>query len=273
MLAKVVAHAPTRGAALAKLRVALRDTVVLGVRTNVAFLCDLLDDDRVREGRLDTELVEALPVASDPAHAARAALVALIAQRRALRDAPDDVFARLGALRLGAPAPALRQLLTVDRQRDVEVALGTPSLIDGDEVAVAVEADEAVGGGRRLRVVIDGIAEDWTVAPDGERWWVGSRGCTWVVAPSARESAEDDAAEHDLRAPMPGQIVAVHTSEGAEVARGDVLIVMESMKMELQITAPRDGTVAALNVAPGDQVALDAVLALLVPREPERVAA
>jgi biotin carboxyl carrier protein len=72
---------------------------------------------------------------------------------------------------------------------------------------------------------------------------------------------------------MPGSVIAVHTSEGAEVAHGDVLLVMESMKMELQITAPRDGTVAALHVAVGDQVALDTVLASMVPIVREELAA
>jgi acetyl-CoA/propionyl-CoA carboxylase biotin carboxyl carrier protein len=239
----------------------------------VGFLCDLLGEARVREGRLDTDLVESLAIAPDPEPAARAALVALIAKRRHDHDCAADVFDRLGAWRIGAPPPPVRTSLMVDGERDVEVALGAPSLIDGDEVTAAVEADEDVGGGRRLRVAFEGVAETFAVARDGERWWVGADGRSWVIEPSARERGEDPAAGRDLRAPMPGQIVAVHTSEGAEVARGDVLVVMESMKMELQITAPRDGTVAALNVAPGDQVALDTVLALLGPREPERVAA
>jgi acetyl-CoA/propionyl-CoA carboxylase biotin carboxyl carrier protein len=60
---------------------------------------------------------------------------------------------------------------------------------------------------------------------------------------------------------MPGSVVAVHARAGDEVARGDVLLVLESMKMELQITAPHDGRVAALHVAAGDQVPLDSVLA------------
>ncbi len=68
---------------------------------------------------------------------------------------------------------------------------------------------------------------------------------------------------------MPGSIVAVHAHEGAEVARGEVLLVMESMKMELQITAPRDGTVE-LHVAAGDQVALDTLLASLAPAHADR---
>jgi biotin carboxyl carrier protein len=72
---------------------------------------------------------------------------------------------------------------------------------------------------------------------------------------------------------MPGSVVAVQAAEGAQVARGEVLMVIESMKMELQITAPYDGAVAALHVAPGDQVALDAVLASMAPAAVAEVAA
>ena len=59
--------------------------------------------------------------------------------------------------------------------------------------------------------------------------------------------------------------MAVHAAEGTLVARGDVVLVMESMKMELQITAPRDGTIVAMRVGAGDQVALGTVLASVAP--------
>jgi biotin carboxyl carrier protein len=60
-------------------------------------------------------------------------------------------------------------------------------------------------------------------------------------------------------------VVAVHAAVGTLVARGDVVLVMESMKMELQITAPLDGTIVALCVGAGDQVALGTVLASVAP--------
>ena len=71
-----------------------------------------------------------------------------------------------------------------------------------------------------------------------------------------RRSAELPGEERELRAPMPGAVVSVPAPEGDEVARGDVVVVLESMKMELQITAPADGVLDALHVAAGDQVAL-----------------
>ena len=145
------------------------------------------------------------------------------------------------------------------------MAVSSPALLDGLEVSVTLEGDEPIGGGRRLRLSFDGIAETWVVAGDGGRWWVGHGGDAWLVAPSRRELRADHAAGDDVRAPMPGSIVAVHAVEGDDVERGEVVLVMESMKMELQITAPRAGRIAALRVAAGDQVTLDALLATIAP--------
>ena len=276
LIAKVIAHAATREQALARLAAALRETVVLGVRTNVAFLCDLLDDEQVRAGRIDTGLIERIPVAAAPARARRAALVALIAQGLADRRAPgsDDAFVRLAGWRLAGAAAPVRHRCTVDGEVEVQLALptlgppGAPAsaaLIEGETISVALLAERPLAGGRSLSLSFDGTSETWVAAGDGGRWWVGCEGRAWQVAPNPRERGIDAAGGSDLRAPMPGSVIAVHTSEGAEVAHGDVLLVMESMKMELQITAPRDGTVAALHVAAGDQVALDTVLASMVP--------
>jgi acetyl/propionyl-CoA carboxylase alpha subunit len=63
-----------------------------------------------------------------------------------------------------------------------------------------------------------------------------------------------------VEAPMPGNIVAVHAKAGDKVAMGDSLVVVESMKMQNEITAPVAGEVKAVNCAPGDQVAFGAVL-------------
>lgn len=73
------------------------------------------------------------------------------------------------------------------------------------------------------------------------------------------------AAEDGLRAPMPGSLVAAHAKPGDAVARGQALLVMESMKMETTLTAGRDGVVAAVHVAPGQTFDRDALLLSLEP--------
>ena len=165
LLAKVIAHGSTRAEALARLRGALRETAVLGVRTNVGFLRELLGDPHVLAGELDTGLVERTPIgATPPLPAARAALVALVAQaleRRRRDPAREDPFARLGGWRVaGAPA-AVPQQLRVDGSLEVAVALASPpagvggapgeALLDGRSVSLALLGDQPCGGGRLLQ--------------------------------------------------------------------------------------------------------------------------
>ncbi len=66
-----------------------------------------------------------------------------------------------------------------------------------------------------------------------------------------------------INAPMPGKILSVKASAGQVVKKGDVIMVLEAMKMENEIVAPQDGTVAGINVAAGDSVEAGAILASL----------
>ena len=92
------------------------------------------------------------------------------------------------------------------------------------------------------------------VAVDGTRVWTAVRGEVDVLEVGPRERALDPAAAGDLAAPLPGVVVAVKAREGARVSRGDVLVVVEAMKMELPVRAPVDGVVSGVRVAVGDLV-------------------
>ena len=76
-------------------------------------------------------------------------------------------------------------------------------------------------------------------------------------------SAEDSLAEGALVAPMPGKVLKLTVAAGAEVEAGDVLVVLEAMKMEHELVAPAAGTVAELRVAEGDQVDAGTALAVI----------
>ncbi len=80
-----------------------------------------------------------------------------------------------------------------------------------------------------------------------------------VVAPAATGSAGSVTVE----SPMPGKILSVKSSVGAAVKKGDVILVLEAMKMENEVVAPEDGTVASINVSAGDAVEAGDVLATL----------
>lgn len=66
-----------------------------------------------------------------------------------------------------------------------------------------------------------------------------------------------------VNAPMPGKILSVKASVGQAVKKGDVLMILEAMKMENEVVATEDGTVASINAAAGDSVEAGAVLATL----------
>ena len=225
----------------------------------------------MRGGQVDTHTIEERdwPDAG-PAGRAHAAVVATIA---AGLEAPTrDPFTALPGWRLtGTPADAAARL-SVDGEDEVEVVVTPPwtggqARLGGDGEPRTVPFAVLEHDGARLTLALDGEVARWTVARDGRDWWVAREGAVWHVAPAARTLRGDAGGDTRLRAPMPGSVVAVHVAEGDAVARGDLLLVMESMKMELSITAPVDGTVAELRVAAGDQVGRDAELASVHPAD------
>ena len=84
-----------------------------------------------------------------------------------------------------------------------------------------------------------------------------------AAAAPAAPAAPASAGAVEVKAPMPGNILDVKVAAGASVKAGDVLVILEAMKMENEIVAPQDGTVATINVAVGDSVEPGATLATL----------
>lgn len=84
-----------------------------------------------------------------------------------------------------------------------------------------------------------------------------------AAAPVAAPAASGTAGSINVSAPMPGKILAVKANVGQAVKRGDVVMILEAMKMENEIVAPEDGTIASINVAVGDSVESGDTLASL----------
>jgi len=110
-------------------------------------------------------------------------------------------------------------------------------------------------GGRSERVLIAARGDDVFVHLNGAAYQLRYEHPLQRLAQQSAGSAEDH-----VRAPMPGSLVSVAVKAGQSVARGDTLLVMESMKMETTIAAPRDGVVEAVHFAPGQTFDRDAVL-------------
>jgi biotin carboxyl carrier protein len=96
---------------------------------------------------------------------------------------------------------------------------------------------------------------------EGDVAWVWFRGETYRISPARRGRVARGAEETpSLEAPMPGRIAAVRVAGGASVAKGDVLVIVEAMKMEHAVRAPRDGAVERVLVSEGQMVGLGDVL-------------
>lgn len=115
----------------------------------------------------------------------------------------------------------------------------------------------------RLDLLIDGERVTAYVSSDGAKRWVTVNGQTSVLTKSSNARRSGHGSQHaagGLTAPMPGQVRAVNVSEGDTVAKGQTLLLLEAMKMEIRVQAPRDGMVKKLFVRQGQTVEREQVL-------------
>ncbi|KFZ79872.1 acetyl-COA carboxylase [Amycolatopsis sp. MJM2582] len=275
MLAKVIAWGPDRAAALHRLDLALADTALLGLGTNVAFLRGLLADGDVRDGKLDTGLVDRR-------------LSTLVSE-----EVPPEFFV----------AAALDRLLSLQPQGDVvdpwDVPdgwrLGGSGGIDfalksgSSEAVVRVQGTPAnalvsVDGAEPVRVSARRLGDLLEVrhptgfhryrhsAGSGRTVWLARDGHSFAIGERERLRSAAGAAggAGPVTSPMPGTVLVVKAAAGDVVTAGTPLVVVEAMKMEHTITAPIDGVVSELPVRAGQQVALDETVAVVTPQKDER---
>ena len=121
---------------------------------------------------------------------------------------------------------------------------------------------ESVSGQPVYSLIVDGKSHESYVAQGDDNWQVLLRGRLYpVTVEDEREKRLRSAAggvaetgEFHLKAPMPGLVVAVNIEEGQEIKKGQVLLILESMKMQNELKSPRDGTVHRIKVKAGESV-------------------
>lgn len=273
MLSKVIAYGADRDEALEKLDRALSHTAILGVQTNIEFLRFLLADERVRAGDLDTALLDErladfapLPAPDDVLAAAGLYRQSALASR-ARHFAGNPWAAPTGWRVGGSAAPVRTDMRTPLRSETVSVwglpESATVQVGGGETCSAAVHVEPA-----RMSAVIDGLRRDYRWAEADRHLWIADERGTWHL----REAEENKihraagAQRAEILSPMPGSVIAVQTASGTEVSEGDVVVVVEAMKMEHSLAAPVSGQVEVL-VSVGDQVTVDQVLARLIPEE------
>ena len=113
----------------------------------------------------------------------------------------------------------------------------------------------------KLDLLVNGERVTAYISGDGAKRWVTVHGRTYLLAKSAaKRTGAVTEAGGGLTAPMPGQVRSVEVEPGQAVKKGQTLVVVEAMKMEMRVPAPRDGTVKRLLVKPGDTVERGQVL-------------
>jgi 3-methylcrotonyl-CoA carboxylase alpha subunit len=247
MIAKLIAHAPTRETALHRLTTALDHTLVAGVRTNVAFLGALCRAGAFRDGKVDTGFIDRSlgtlgAVPHEPDHAAAGRGVARLLKSEQSQTSAED------AAEPNSPWDA-RDGFQLSGTRLVMV----PILIDGQGAGAAVSY-----GKDGMSVVIDGAAPaaDAKVFEAGDEAYVLRRGRQTRVRLKDMSAAAAEAGAGDgvIKAPMHGKVLQLFVAAGEAVAGGQRLAVIEAMKMEHTLRAPFGGVVARVAAGAGSQV-------------------
>jgi 3-methylcrotonyl-CoA carboxylase alpha subunit/acetyl-CoA/propionyl-CoA carboxylase biotin carboxyl carrier protein len=244
MLGKVIAHGPDRETARRALIEALDATGILGLTTNTGFLRALVASEEFRLATIDTAWLDTAVVEPPSAEVPRVFAAWIQALLVAVQDSGHPFQSdgwRLG----GAPSPTVVELdetLLVDRAAGTVGAHEVRQLSAEDHVAV-LSID-----GRREVAVVNVPAHTAEVAYRGQRFVFEKPDVFADHGPAAGDGS--------VVAPMPGTVLDVRVAPGDVVAEGDVLGVVEAMKMELALKAPFAGTVTFADAAVGDQVSL-----------------
>lgn len=271
MLAKLVVHGPSRAVALRCLNEALQKCQIAGIANNVAFLAALSAHPDFVHGPVFTSFIDrqrdslvTVDSGVDNTVLAFALLDILLEQQEKARQQalgpgsdPGSPWHRADGWRLngeGAHTFSLRSghlvySVMVRYRHDSSWKLELP---DGTMInARAVRDEDGI-----LVADLDGVRRRAVVLHDAGQILVLAGGRQHVLRREAcgLQVVEDHGPSGSLVAPMPGKVVQVMVRQGDRVTRGQVLMILEAMKMEHTVKAPSDGTVGAVVYGPGDQV-------------------
>jgi 3-methylcrotonyl-CoA carboxylase alpha subunit len=258
MIAKVIAHAPSRSAALYRLADALDRTVAAGPRTNVAFLAALARAPGFRADDFDTGFIDrnldtlgAVPQPLD------AAAVAAGAERLVARQ-EERLAARVQLIDGQAHSPwGVADGFQLSGKRSTNLPLAADGLTVSAGVAIDVN-------GREITVEGVGPAPDARTIDAPDAVYVMRYGRQTIVRLAEADlDPAHTSGDGVVRAPMHGKVLALLVEKGARVEKGHRVAVIEAMKMEHTLTAPIDGAVTEIPVTVDSQVAENATIMVI----------
>ncbi|WP_338880115.1 biotin carboxylase N-terminal domain-containing protein [Achromobacter veterisilvae] len=262
MLAKYLAWGETREECIRKLARACEAGGLLGVRSNLHFLARAIDHPEFRDGGVTTTFLAGQDMASahwraEPSeHALAAAALALAGWPAG--GAPQGLAAP-GEVALDDASDGKPRLLRVAQEADGGLLLRAwdGHVAEGECRQIRIDAAHRRDG--EMALVLGGLRRRLRVALEGGTGaaWVQDGASVWRFLRATRFAGREDQQSGQarlLRAPMSGRVISVDVRDGDSVTAQQTVLVLESMKMEMSITAGAAGIVAKLAVAAGDQV-------------------
>jgi acetyl/propionyl-CoA carboxylase alpha subunit len=269
MLAKVIAHAPTRSEAAGRLAAALARAEIHGLYTNRELLVRILRHPEFLAGRTDTHFLDrhdpallGAPLADPGSERLHAIAAALAGQVEAKATASVLTTIPSG----WRNSPSQLQSLTF-RGDGGEISIGYQFSRGGLEVCLGGDPVPAVlrtCTASSVQVEIDGVLRSFSTHRVGDTWYIDSvlGHSALTQLPRFPETARPDE-PGSMLSPMPGKVISVSVAAGDTVTQGQVLVIIEAMKMEHSVRSPADGAVASVKVEPGDQVEAEEVLIIV----------
>jgi 3-methylcrotonyl-CoA carboxylase alpha subunit len=273
MLAKIIAWAPTRDAAIERLNRGLGDADVRGVVTNISFLSALVTHPDVRANAIDTGFIERELKNLTPPPAAPgdlelcAAVIAILNQeRRAARAEAASPWQTSGWMPVGRRQRAFRFRHAPETDQEVRLHYGRgPATLSIGKREFALEFSAVDDGGFDL--TLSGMKSRIVAVVEGHELYLRTRNgrfdLHWVDPFGGDD--EDQVGEDKIVAPLPGTVVALLAEEGATLEKGAPILTLEVMKMEQTLRAPFAGVLKKIKCKVGDIVQEGVELAEIEP--------
>jgi 3-methylcrotonyl-CoA carboxylase alpha subunit len=273
MLAKVIAWAPTRDAAIERLNRGLEDTDVRGIVTNIPFLSALVTHSQVRANAIDTGFIERElknltppPAASGDLELCAAVAAILDDERKAARAEAHSPWRTSGWMPVGRRQRVFTFRHAHDAEQEASLQYGNgPATLSIGEREFAFASSSRDDGGFDL--VLDGMKSRVVAVIEGHELYLRTRNgrfdLHWVDPFGGDD--EEQVGEDKIVAPLPGTVVALLAEVGATLEKGAAILTLEVMKMEQTLRAPFAGVLKVIKCKVGDIVQEGVELAEIEP--------
>ncbi len=274
MIAKLCTHGPDRESAINHMADALDAFHVDGIQHNIPFLAALMAHERWREGRLTTAFIaEEYPDGFEGAPMTERVELRLLSVAAAIDHMENERKRRISGQIGGRPVTFTRRRIirSDDSRHEVDIVDDGPFIRIAhvkDQAETVVESNWVPGNpvwqgrvnGRPVAIQVTRILNGLRLTHRGvsHDFYVYTTQEDELAALMPVKAAPDTS--RMLLCPMPGLVVSIAVTEGQEVKTGEVLCVVEAMKMENILRAERDVTVSNINCAPGDILAVDEII-------------